>query len=1188
MSMRLKSIEIFGFKSFGKKTVIDFTGPVTAIVGPNGSGKSNIVDAVRWVLGEQRVKSLRGNKMEDVIFSGSVSKRALGYAQVTITLDNSDKIFNIDYDEIELTRRLFRSGESEYLINKTKCRLMDIQNLLMDTGLSREGYSIISQGQIESVVSNSPQERKLLIEEAVGIVKYRTRRQDAEKKLEKASANLYRITDLISEIESRLPNLKRQAQKAENYRVLANELRDIEVSVFVSRMDMLENSLEKAKKDKEELEYTLSQISEEIASCEEEKNGLNISLEELNEKIRALSELVENEEGKYSEKENALNSLVSQNTIEEEKINFITSRLELQRKNLTSLNERKKELDEDIIIKTLDSERLKGIYEEIFARSEDARKYREEAEKILEDIDEKTQAVRQDLMNIRENIITLSARKDSLADSITSEKASAEERRKEIISLRENIGEDIFSEKLTAAKEAWEIKKEELEKITGEGESVREEISAAFTSLQTKDSRLKLLKGYDESLQGYKYAVRKINELTEKDEYFRRGIRGILGEVITSRPEHAQAISRALGGAVEYVITSDENVAGRAISELKKNSWGRLTFLPENIIRSQDVRLDMSVKNMPGYIGLATELVGCEDEFRAAVDSVLYRTVVCDNLDNANRIARKVNYRHKIVTLDGDVIMSGGAMVGGKSRNEDGGVLARKAEISLLEEEIIRDRENYNALLGKRSELSAEYKKLKQETDGLQEKYENIRREKSDFDLENRNTLSRISRLEGEVSAIEGRISLKEEEISSIKKDISLLEENSSEGEKILDELLKKREEASKDDEGDVITLLEELSKANVNYLSAEREVEFLEKSIEDLKESITSSEEDISLGEKNIASSRESISDAEKEISALREEMKGISEKKGEYLSELSALRTEHGETSGNIAALSEKIVSLLSDKATVAENAGKAQSAVSKVELQIENLTSNMFESYEITYSEAKEMTFEKDTDMSSGMQRIGELKEKIKRLGNINADAIEEYENERNRFEEMTLQRDDLISSKEELSGIIDDMSKNMLMKFKKEFAAIQKEFNSVFRELFSGGEAKLVLTEPDDILSSGVDIIASPPGTKLKNISALSGGEKTMTAISLIFAIIRIKPSPFIILDETDAALDDANVVRYCNFLRSIVDENQFIIITHKKKTMENCDVLYGATMAGDGITKIVSVRLSDINEKGELT
>ncbi len=1185
--MRLKRIEIFGFKSFGKKTVIDFTGPVTAIVGPNGSGKSNIVDAVRWVLGEQRVKSLRGNKMEDVIFSGSAGKRALGYAQVTVTLDNSDKIFKIDYDEIEITRRLFRSGESEYLLNKTKCRLMDIQNLLMDTGLSREGYSIISQGQIESIVSNSPQERKLLIEEAVGIVKYRTRRQEAEKKLEKATANLYRITDLISEIDSRLPNLKRQAQKAENFRVLSNELRDIEVGVFTFRMDMLTASLEKAKKDVEDIEYTQREVINQIASCEEEKARLTQSLEELAGKIKQQEEMADAVNGQLSAKNDLLVSLRSQKKIEEERIAVISSGLDELRENLASLEKRKKETELQIIAKTAEAERLKNIYDEKFALSEDARAFKEASSRELNDTQNRIEKTNGDILTLKENIITLEARQSGVREMIASDNAAAEEKRVETDRIKDSLEENIYTAELENITKELADKKEELSEVTSKGEKIRDDISALFTDIQTNDSRLKLLRGYDESLQGYKYAVRKLNELTQRDEYFKKGIRGILGEVISSRPEYIAAISRALGGAVEYIVTENETVASRAIAELKKHSWGRLTFLPKNIIKAGSVNIDSSVKTMAGYIGLATELVSCDDEFRNAADSVLRGTIVTDNLENANKIAAKVNYRQKIVTLDGDVIMSGGAMVGGHSKNEDGGVLARKAEISLLEKETEDGRKVYNGLLEKRSALSEEYKALKAQVEKLEGEYSAVKEKHTSFELVHKNTLDKLSSLEAETRLIAERISLREEQIVTAQKEAEILEEKLREGEKILADLEARREELLSRDEGDEIGAIRELNKAEMAYAEASKALEYLEMSAEELAGRISDLENTLEERINAVSTAGENISRIDGQILSAEEETLALEGKKDEIGGILGKLNGSHGEISAKITSLGEKLVSLLGDRAALAEKTGNAKNTVSRYEMQIENLTQNMLESYEITYAEAKEMNGQNPlTDISQSMERAGELKEKIKRLGNINADAIEEYENERTRFEEMTLQRDDLMNSKDELMGIIDDMSENMLSKFKKEFAVIQKEFNSVFRELFGGGEAKLALTDPDDILNSGVEIIASPPGTRLKNITALSGGEKTMTAISLIFAIIRIKPSPFIVLDEIDAALDDANVVRYCSFLRSILGQNQFIIITHKKKTMENCDVLYGATMGGDGITKIVSVKLNDINEKGE--
>ncbi len=1187
--MILKRIEIFGFKSFGKKTVIDFSSPVTAIVGPNGSGKSNIVDAVRWVLGEQRVRSLRGNKMEDVIFSGSNLKRALGYAQVSLILDNSDGIFKIDYDEIDITRRLFRSGESEYLLNKTKCRLLDIQNLLMDTGLSREGYSIISQGQIESIVNNSPQERKLLIEEAVGIVKYRSRRQDAEKRLEKATANLHRINDIISEIESRLPNLKRQAQKAENFRTLANELRDIEVSIFVMRMDMLTASLSKAEEDKRGIEYTQNVIISEIEENENKKNTYSKQSEEISLELNASSEELKGYEEEYEISSKLFSEYVQKKNMQLQRIDFLTKELEGIRKNLSAAEVKQKEYEKEITLQRSSCEELKKVYEQSLCVSEGLREKRKEAEQKLLGLEEDLSKAQRSLSAIKENKISLTASKESLEQWSLAEKNQADEKKSLILSLKGEIKENEYAGELKKLKDQLDEKNKNIESVTQKGEILREDISEMLSELRTKDSRLKLLKGYDESLQGYKYAVRKIDELAKTDRYFSEGIRGILGEVISYRPEYAQAISRALGGAVEYIVTNDENVAGRAIEELKKHSWGRLTFLPKNIIKASNVYIDPSVKDMQGYIGLATELIECESEFRDAVDSVLYRTVVADNLKNANKIASKVNYKHKIVTLDGDVIMSGGAMVGGKTKNDDGGVLARKAEISRLEEEISDDKKKYDFLLSERSALSEEYKTLKDEYASLSEEYSSIKEKSDEFILSRKNIIRRVESLSEEVTLSEKNLASREEEIISLAEDIAVLSLKENEGEKHIASLSEKISSYRHDDDGEVFKAMEESSRAEVAYKGSLQKLELLLKSSDENGDSIKTMTAELAGKEENVSSAENMLPQLDEEINLLSDRLSFLSQKKEEIKKIYDSLKGEHDEITSLLSRTNEKILSLLADKAVVAEKVANAQNAVDRIELQTENLTKNMLEDYEITYADALEMNISRQNiiDLSASLQKVGELKEKIKRLGNINADAIEEYANERDRFEEMCNQRDDLTSSKEELLGIIDDMSKNMLSRFKKEFAVIQKEFNSVFKELFNGGEAKLILTDPDDILNSGVDIMACPPSTKLKNISALSGGEKTMTAISLIFAIIRIKPSPFIVLDEIDAALDDANVVRYCNFLRSIIGKNQFVIITHKKKTMESCDVLYGASMGNDGITKIVSVRLSDINEKGEL-
>lgn len=973
--MILKKLEIYGFKSFGKKTEIDFSSKVTGIVGPNGSGKSNITDAIRWVMGEQRVKPLRGSKMEDIIFSGTNEKKALGYAQVIMTLDNSSGIFAYDYDEITVMRRLFRSGESEYYINKSQCRLRDVQALFMDTGLGKEGYSIVSQGQIESIVVNSPSERKLLIEEAAGIVKYKTRKAEAERKLERAQNNLYRITDILSELEGRLPSLKRQSEKAAKFVELKNELKDIELGIFVHRMDILNERAAKAYEDKAAIEQSLAELNSQIENSDQTYRLLQNKIGTYDEQIKSVNDRIHS---LMSEYENAKLNL-----------QIAKTKIETYRQNLDASDEEGSEYDDT-------------------------------------------------------------------ASELKAEQSKLEE------SLAQN--------------------REMLREKSEQSESFRQKVQSTLDDINIAQSKLNILYGYENSLEGYQRAVQELMRAKETYPNLKRGLYTTVGEVIDTKAEYATAITKALGGAVSYMITENETVASECIELLKTNKWGRVTFLPKNIIKPNRPNDDLSALNkVEGFVGYADELVNCDNEFKDIANNLLSRIAVCKDLSSANNAAQAVRYKIRIVTLDGEVLFPGGAMSGGKYKNENEGSIVRRSEIKKLEEFIDKQKTLYDKMLS----------------------------------------------------------------------------ENDIPGE---DEIMLIREESAR------ITERIKNVKERIEYFSDIKRKKSLQK------EAFV---QEIARLETQVAE----CSDVDANYEAKRKETEN----------EFMHLSREKEESNIEYNRINDVILQLNSEKTAVIENLGKIETSIATTEVEIGHLQTDMMENYSLTYASA--LSYKKPIeDLDKSIMEVTSLKEKIRRLGNINVEALEEYKEVKARFELMSEQKDDLVSSKEELMKIIRDLSVSMTRQFMQQFELIRIEFNNVFTKLFNGGEAMLVLTDPEDIMNSGVDITAKPPNTKLRNIAALSGGEKAMTAISLIFAILKIKPSPFCVLDEIDAALDDANVVRLCEYMLTVIDSNQFVLVTHKKMTMEIADTLYGVSKGKEGITQMLSVKLSDINinEKGEVS
>lgn len=968
--MVLKRIEIYGFKSFGKKVEIDFNDKITAIVGPNGSGKSNITDAIRWVMGEQRVKPLRGSKMEDIIFSGTPTKKPLGYAQVSIVLDNSEKIFDTEYDEIEVSRKYFRSGESEYYINKTQCRLKDVQTLFMDTGLGREGYSVVSQGQIESIVVNSPMERKLLIEEAAGIVKYRVRKTDAERKLEKAQNNLYRITDIISELEQRLPSLKRQSEKAEKFIEYKNQLKEIEVGVFVHRMDILNEKLSKTSFDKNTLEESLRGLDEQFNDLDYRYRLIKAKLSEYDSKIISANE--------------DIHKIMEQ-------FEFAKVDLQVSKKELESLISRKEQFN-----------------------SEDS-----DFELTIKDL-------------------------------------SAEQ--------------VILTDKLNAQNDA-------LQKVKNQFENYRAKTDEIVSVLRESESKLKILEGYENSMQGYKYAIRELMNLKKTNRILSQGLYTTVGEVINTEPKYAEAITKSLGASMSYMITDDENVAAECINILKKNKLGRVTFLPKNIVKASNLNDNSDISSCAGFIDYANNLVKTDSEFKGIIDNLLSKVAVCDNLENANKAAAYTKHKLKIVTLDGEVLYPGGAVAGGQTKNEDEGSIKRRSEIEQLKKLVSKKQREYDEIL------------------------------------------------------TNGNVPY-EEEIYGIRENVATLKER-----------IRNIEERKK--------YFSEVSAKKADELNQ------IDNKIIDLKQKISG-------------------------YSNMDDEYSEQKSKAEEYYRTLIAEKEKNNIENDEI---DKKIRQISLDRNSVSDRLSSVEVSLGKTEVEIQHLLNNMMEDYGLTYASA--IPFKTEiSDLNECLENIAQLKDKIRKLGNINVDALDEYKEVKQRYEEMCYQRDDLIASKDELYKVINDISESMKKKFIEQFNIIQREFDSVFKKLFNGGEANLVLTEPDDVLNSGVEITARPPNTKLKNIAGLSGGEKSMTAISLIFAILQIKPSPFCVLDEIDAALDDANVGRICEYLQSVLDRNQFVIVTHKKLTMEIANTLYGVSMGSEGISQVLSVKLSDIDKYGD--
>lgn len=1184
--MFLKSLEIRGFKSFADKTELKFKKGVTAVVGPNGSGKSNISDAVRWVLGEQSVKVLRGGKMEDVIFAGTQFRKPVGLAQVSLTLDNSDEKLSTEYNEVTVSRRIFRSGESEYLINNSKCRLKDITTLFMDTGIGKEGYSLIGQGKIEAILSGKPEERRALLEEAAGIVKFKNRKEEAEKKLENTDNNLIRINDIISTYEERIEPLRIEREKALKFNELSDNLKKKEVSLIVHTIKFMENDL---KRFNEELIIKIKDIEnsrKEIAKEKESLRELEASIEDVEKKNleekreyydlkETVSEYIKNIE-LSKERIKSLEEKINRNNNE---INDISIKTDYVNKNITifkaelidKIEEQKSKIKDienlekdnninEVELKNIEKE-LKILKENEFEFFRNNSDIKNEITILNKDIslrEEKKNVLSSSISSLENNIVINLATVKDLNDNIENEK-----------NLTRSLESSIVENKKKIASLSGNLNKKENE--------VRD-LNKNITKLSANKTMLESL---EKHYEGYNRSVKSLMESIQNDKITKASDTKVLGEIFKVERKYETAIEIALGAAISNVITRNEEVAKSLIEYLKKNHLGRATFLPLNIIKGKKLTPDNKIISAKGYVGIGSEIISYDLEYRNIIDYALGRTIVCEDMDSALNIARIGNYNYKIVTLEGEVINPGGALTGGSIRNKNLNLLGRKREIEEIKDEITKKQKMYEVLL-------KELESIKSEIKNLDEEILNQRDEIHDKNIELTKKESEAKGLENETNKLKNELTLAKEELEKIinekylmteklrnkEKEIQVLENNNfSNNNKILDlEAEMKSKSIEVDEKYTELTELK-ISKAT------------LDEVIEGKKNEILRMEKEVfDLNEKNIFLKKENedsinnINDLKLEINLKYENIeiknKDIEKlefnfKDEEILKE--KLKEEFKEK--------DSIISQCLDEINIKEvELNKKEIIKAKKETEKEHIYIKLNEELGLTYAEALDIC-EPVIEEEKLKHEISSTKSKITALGTINLAAIEEYEEIKEKYEFMSAQAEDLESAKKELNSVIMEMTEKMKILFKENFKILNYNFNETFRDLFKGGSAELILCEGDE-LTANIDINVEPPGKRLQNINLMSGGEKVLSAIALLFAILKMKPTPFCILDEIEAALDDANVYRYAEFLTRFSENIQFIIITHRKGTMEVSDIIYGVTMEEKGVSKVVSVDLSE--------
>ncbi|MCX7746502.1 MAG: chromosome segregation protein SMC [Clostridia bacterium] len=1187
--MYLKKLEIQGFKSFADKIPLEFNSGITAVVGPNGSGKSNIADAVRWVLGEQSAKTLRGSKMEDVIFAGTEHRKPLGFADVSLTIDNSDNALPIGFAEVTVTRRVFRSGESEYMINKTGCRLKDIHELFFDTGVGKEGYSIIGQGRIDEILSTKSEERRGIFEEASGIMKYKVRKHEAEKKLDLTTQNLLRINDIITELENQLDPLREQSETARKYLNFREELKELEINVF------LEN-IAKFKEKIKEYEDQYISIKEDIEKENAKLDRITVENKEKTEYLKKLEEKIDEAKRQYYNIESSLEKCNSEMNLNDEKINNLTQNIERLEGEIEEVNQKIELLVREENQKLGKVKYLEQAQAEYQAKLKEAQKKMDDVLALLSESERHIENLKTSVMdkmdllsdkkiqlhNVKSHTEVIRKRQGSIDSEIyqvTLDKDRELIKKEDLTESIRGIREAI--KKANIRLEEKNTRKKELEINLNE---YRKKENTVRSEYQFKSSRYKTLKDMENNLEGYQRSVKEVLHACKESREFGQGIHGALAQLITVDKRYETAIEMTLGGALQNIVTSTEEDGKKAIEFLKRNRLGRATFLPISSVngRTFDNNTLNEIRNFNGFCGVASELLSFDPVYKGIILSFLGKVVIVENLDAGIKMAKRFGYSFRIVTLEGDILSTTGSMSGGSTDNRGPGILSRGREINELHSEIEKLKETQievdqkiNETIGELSELNKEISfeesevknneliKIRDESH-LAQIEENIRRDEARIEMlkQEKDQLSR------QLTDTELEMKKYSDELLSIEKDI----ENTK-------SIISEHQEKHKEDQSSRDALHRDITDYKISVNSI---IESLE-SVKETLERIVGEKEQVqkSIGRKqhDIKRFGEEIQSLKDKNEGLRKIMKGFEEEKTGKTLEIDRDVEEKRVIEEDLSDIINQLKEINKNILLLQEEFGRIEVKKAKVESEMEAQQNRMWDEYEITYTNALDL--KKDIgSLPQAQKRINELKGQIRDLGPVNVAAIEEYVKTKERFEFMVVQRDDMESAKEKLHRVILEMTSVMKKQFMEQFKLINENFNIVFRELFEGGRAELILTDKENVLESGIEIEVQPPGKKLQNLMLLSGGERAFTAIALLFAILRLRPTPFCILDEIEAALDDANVFRFAQYLKRFVKETQFIIVTHRKGTMEAADTLYGVTMQEHGVSKVVSMKIGE--------
>ena len=1181
--MYLKRLELQGFKSFADKTVLELMPGLTTVIGPNGSGKSNISDAIRWVLGEQSMKSLRGTKSEDIIFAGTQNRKSLGFAEASLVFDNSDEKLPIEYSEVTVTRKIYRSGESGYYINKTPCRLKDILELFMDTGIGKDGYSIIGQGKIDDILSNKSEDRRHIFEEAAGIVKYRARKEESEKKLEHTKLNLLRVDDIVTEIEGSIGPLKEQSEKAKKYLDYRENLKNIEVGLFLHNIEENKNNLSKIEEDEKILKEN---YEDELTK----QNKFQIQKDDLKSDIDNITNQIEEMQKLGFESTNKIEKINSDIKVNEERI----SNNEINYKRFEEdINETKNKIEELKEEQKTKENKKENLYKNKEKFEAELKEKQAELEKISGKLSEKEIEIEEKKKKVEANIDL----KYENQNIISTQNATFEEVEKREKTLKNEVQTTIseldssritkgeiekeFSEiesKRNKAQEKLNNINEKRAESTQKIKAYEDEINKISYNIRMKDSRLKFLQETEKEKEGYTKSVKNLLLDCDKNKELSKGVCGVLANIVSTEKEYETAIEMCLGGSLQNIVTETESEAKKLVEHLRKNNMGRASFLPITSVKGRKIDKYDS-RHINGIIGVASDLVKYEKKYEGIILSLLGRTIIVDNMDNGVELAKKNRYSFRIVTLKGDVINPSGSITGGSVMQKTVNILGRSREIESIQKEI-------NALNKKLENIQKEKENYLSDVEDVLEEASSLEQNMQEIDITYATEKQKMVSIEENVERLENRLArLKQEQESIInkKQELNSIKEEAKEQ---IEKLSKENEELN-----NVIEEFANLNKDNQKYIddlnfditNLKISVSSFEESEMSIKEMTERIGEDIKNNEESIRNKQEQLSNIKADneqlvnvINELKNKITQIKEDVENSGNKVEKLKEERIKSNEKLEKTEKEIESLFKTIEGLKEQLVKIDVKKTKTAQDIEDIINKMWEEYELTPNSCE--NYEKPTNVAQTQKRVKEIREEIKKLGSINVDSIEEYKQLKERYDFMCEQRLDLEDAIAKLKKIINEMTQVMKEQFSEKFKIINKNFNEVFKELFGGGKAELILTDEQNILECGIEIQAQPTGKKLQNMSLLSGGERALTAIALLFAILKINPSPFCVLDEIEAALDDVNVFRYADYLKKFTKETQFLVITHRKGTMEAADTVYGVTMEENGISKLLSMKL----------